>query len=291
MTTATTKFHERPPAPVAIQRKRLVESMAEKYGVDADKMLTTLKATCFRQKTGPEVTTEQMMMLLVVANEYNLNPFTREIYAFPSQQGIVPIVSIDGWIRIVNEHPKFRGVAFEYGPPHEDEKFHGAPEWVQCTMTRIDWQAPVIIREYLVECYRDTTPWNTTTSRMLRHRSYIQCGRVAFGFALHDEDEAERIIEGESIRVSEAPAAIGRINAEVSGKAPIEGEATAEPDLFAGANGVPTKTDVLAKIAAATTGADFDLCRDLARDLMEPDEMDAMISKRMKELAAQAVKK
>lgn len=221
-------FHERAPMQ---SKPKLVDQFADKYGVDADKLLVSLKSTAFKQQGGADsqVSNEQMMMLLVVANEYNLNPFTREIYAFPSKGGgIVPIVSIDGWVRIVNEHPAFRGVAFEYGPPHVDAKYHGAPEWTQCTMARSDRDMPVMIREYLVECYRNTDPWNTTTARMLRHRAYIQCGRMTFGFALHDQDEAERIIEGESSRVPEQPKAITSFNASV--KPPINGESTRQPD-------------------------------------------------------------
>ena len=68
--------------------------MAQKFGVDAEKMLGTLKATAFRG----EVSNEQMMALLVVADQYDLNPWTKEIFAFPAQGGaIVPVVGVDGW--------------------------------------------------------------------------------------------------------------------------------------------------------------------------------------------------
>jgi hypothetical protein len=263
-------YHDRPATAV---KPRLVEQLADKYGVDADKMLATLKATAFRQSGGADaqVNNEQMMMLLVVANEYNLNPFTREIYAFASQGGIVPIVSIDGWVRIVNEKPTFKGVAFEYGPPHPDTKFHGAPEWIQCTMIRSDRDVPVSVREYLVECYRKTGPWDSTTARMLRHRSYIQCGRIAFGFALHDEDEALRIIEGETLRTPETPKAIANINAAV--KPPIAGEATREKDP-------PTTAPAGDQQAATQAGQTFTYAevRQKIQDAKSLDDVDAAVS-------------
>ena len=85
---------------------RLLARMAGKFGVDQGKLLETLKNTAFRQKNGPGVTNEQMMALLVVADQYGLNPFTKEIYAFPDKQnGIVPVVGVDGWSRIINSHP------------------------------------------------------------------------------------------------------------------------------------------------------------------------------------------
>lgn len=49
---------------------------------------------------------DQLTALLIVANQYSLNPWTKEIYAFPDKNnGIVPIVGIDGWSRILNNHP------------------------------------------------------------------------------------------------------------------------------------------------------------------------------------------
>src|SRR5450631_3949325 len=55
--------------------------MGQRYGVDPDKMLGTLKETAFKGN----VSNEQMMALLVVADQYGLNPWTKEIYAFPDR--------------------------------------------------------------------------------------------------------------------------------------------------------------------------------------------------------------
>ena len=190
-------------------RQSLVTRFAGKYGVDSDKLLNTLKSTAFKQTkdkssgTVPEVSNEQMMALLVVANEYNLNPFTREIYAFPDPQrgGIVPIVSVDGWIRIINQHPELESIEFEYAPDESEDA------WIACTIKRKDRTKPVTIREYLKECYRDTGPWNSHKRRMLRHKALIQAGRIAFGFAgIFDPDEAERIREIDVTPPAAAPA-------------------------------------------------------------------------------------
>ena len=71
-------------------RKSVVARFADTYGVDRDKLLGTLKATCFKQKD-VEISNEQMMALLIVAEQHKLNPFTKEIYAFPDKKnGIVP---------------------------------------------------------------------------------------------------------------------------------------------------------------------------------------------------------
>ncbi len=162
----------------------LIATMAAKYGVDGDKMLTTLKATAFRV----DASTEQLMALCIVANAYNLNPWTKEIYAFPDRNnGIVPVVGVDGWARIVNEHAQCDGIQFL-------EADDGS--WIDCTIHRKDRQFPTTVREYLSEVKRDTAPWKSHPRRMLRHKAMIQCARIAFGFAgIYDPDEAERIVE------------------------------------------------------------------------------------------------
>lgn len=180
----------------------LVRKIAARYGVEDNKLLATLKATAFSQgkpkdgKPAVEVTDEQMMALLVVADQYGLNPFTKEIYAFPDTQrgGIVPIVSVDGWIRIINERPELSSIEFEYADEGAEDP------WIACTITRHDRTKPLTVREYGKECYRDTGPWNSHPRRMLRHKVLIQCGRIAFGFAgIYDPDEAERIREARTI--------------------------------------------------------------------------------------------
>jgi len=50
-------------------------------------------------------------------------------------------------------------------------------------MWRKDRSRPVIVTEFLVECYRNTDPWNHSPSRMLRHRAFIQAARLSFGLS------------------------------------------------------------------------------------------------------------
>lgn len=167
--------------------------IAQRFGVEPSKMNGALKATAFRQKGKDgqppiEITNEQMIMLMVVADQYKLNPFTREIYAFPSENGIVAIVSVDGWIRIINERPELKSISFDTAPPGTEDP------WITCTIERHDRAKPIDITEYLSECGRDTKPWKSHPRRMLRHKALIQCARVAFGFAgIFDPDEGDRI--------------------------------------------------------------------------------------------------
>jgi phage recombination protein Bet len=162
-----------------------------------------------------------MVMLMVVADQYKLNPFTKEIYAFPDKGGIVPVVGVDGWSNLINSNKHFNGMDFRQSETmikiDEDSKF--CPEWIEVVMHRDDRRHPVIVREYLDEVYRpafkkanssyvNKGPWQTHTKRMLRHKAMIQGARMAFGFAgIYDEDEAYRIIEAneEPINVTPQP--------------------------------------------------------------------------------------
>ena len=182
---------------VATQRTSLVAKFADKYGVDANKMLDTLKSTAFKQRDNTEVTNEQMAALLIVADQYGLNPFTKEIYAFPDKGGIVPVVGVDGWARILNEHPQCDGFEFDYADDKVDFSGKQVHEWMEIRIYRKDRQRPVIVREYFEEVVRkNMQPWQSHPNRMLRHKTFVQGARLAFGFAgVYDEDEGERILE------------------------------------------------------------------------------------------------
>ena len=170
------------------ERRSLVTKFAERYGLEPNKMMATLKATAFRG----DVTNEQMAALLIVADQHKLNPWTKEIYAFPSRQGIVPVVGVDGWARIINEHPAFDGMDFEQ-----------TDDSCTCKMYRKDRSHPTVVTEYMAECRRPTDPWNSHPKRMLRHKAMIQAARLAFAFAgIYDPDEAERVLAADAIDVT-----------------------------------------------------------------------------------------
>lgn len=195
---------------VATQRPSLVNKFAEKYSIEPAKLLDTLKSTAFRQQGDKEVTNEQMAALLIVADQYNLNPFTKEIYAFPDKGGIVPVVSVDGWARIINEHPQCDGFEFFYADETITFKGKDVPIWTEVHFYRKDRSRPTKVREYWAEVAREgMQPWQSHPNRMLRHKVFIQGGRLAFGFGgIFDEDEAGRIVERDMGAVQFAEAVV-----------------------------------------------------------------------------------
>ena len=61
-----------------IQPPSLLAKMAARFSVEPGKMLSTLKSTAFKG----DVSNEQMMALLIVADQYGLNPWTKEFTLF-----------------------------------------------------------------------------------------------------------------------------------------------------------------------------------------------------------------
>jgi len=158
--------------------------MAGRFNMEPQKLYGTLKNTIFKGASD-----EELQALVIVANSYNLNPMTREIFGFSGKGGgIVPVVSVDGWCRIINEHPQMDGVEFEFAIDQ-----NGALNSCTAIIYRKDRSHPTRVTEFLAEVRRNTEPWKME-HRMLRHKALIQCARVAFGFSgIYDEDEAERI--------------------------------------------------------------------------------------------------
>ena len=187
----------------------VTKKLAERLNISgpAEDIFAVLKATAFKGSA----TDAQMSALMIVATQYGLNPWTKEIYAFPDKHnGIVPVVGVDGWSRIINSHHAFDGMEFRQSEimlsmPGSKTS---APEWMEAVIYRKDRTRPIVVREYLDEVYKPPTkkdgyvidgPWQSHTKRFLRHKTLIQGARIAFGFSgIYDPDEAERIISQEA---------------------------------------------------------------------------------------------
>ena len=167
------------------QPRSVLVDMSSRYGMEPAAFESTLRATVCKGN----ISREEFAAFLLVAKEYGLNPMTKELYAFPAKGGgIQPIVSIDGWARIINDHPMFDGMEFEDVRDGDDLTA------ITCRMHRKDRSRSIEATEYMSECRRSTDVWKTWPRRMLRHKAMIQCARYAFGFSgIVDPDEYERM--------------------------------------------------------------------------------------------------
>jgi phage recombination protein Bet len=179
------------------ERVSLLATFAHRYGMEANNMMRTLRATVLRPSSnGAEPSNEQVAAFMIVANQHELNPFTKEIHGFVDKRGgIVPIVGVDGWAKLANAHPQYDGIEFE----QDDEK-------CTCTVYRKDRNHPTVVTEYLSECKRPSEVWTTHPKRMLRHRAMVQGYRIAFSFAgVFDPDEGEQVLAAQNGEIDVTP--------------------------------------------------------------------------------------
>ncbi|WP_280568162.1 recombinase RecT [Chromohalobacter sp. 296-RDG] len=175
--------------PAQQQTQTPFQMMATRLSVDPQTVENLMTQTLMKAKGGQQqVSHEELMVFMSIANEYRLNPLTKEIYAFNNRGAIQPIVSIDGWLRIINGHSQFDGMEFDDRLSNE-----GALLAITCRIHRKDRSKPTEVTEYLGECQGTSEPWKKWPARMLRHKATIQCARYAFGLSgIIDEDEADR---------------------------------------------------------------------------------------------------
>ncbi|WP_375607461.1 MULTISPECIES: phage recombination protein Bet [unclassified Bartonella] len=162
-------------------------TMASKYGFSHDEFRKTIIKTCINHNFSDE----EFAAFICVANTYGLNPLTKEIYAFPKKGGgIIPVVSIDGWIKIIKSNSQFDGMTFQ-----DQLDKDGNLIAIKCAIRLKGIKDPIEVTEYLSECKKEKSePWEKYPARMLRHKATIQCARYAFGLSgIYEEDEAARI--------------------------------------------------------------------------------------------------
>lgn len=142
---------------------------------------------------GAKASDGELAVVAGVCATYGLNPLVKEAHAFISGGKLQVMIGIDGWLKIMNRHPDFDGVEFDY---EWDGKILSGVTTKIFTKNR---SRPVCVTEWLDECKQDKSDaWRKYPKRMLRNKSLGQCIRVAFGISeILDDDEASRITQGE----------------------------------------------------------------------------------------------
>lgn len=173
-----------------------LELVAANVGATTEEVTEVIKGMIISSKNqhGAGATDAEMAIVASVCAKYGLNPLVKECAAFVSGGKLQMVVMIDGFYKVVNRQPDFDGVTFE---DHFDEK--GDLVSITCSMHLKNRSHPVTVTEYLKECKDPkSSVWVKWPGRMLRHKAYIQCARMAFGLTeMVDNDEADRIRSGE----------------------------------------------------------------------------------------------
>lgn len=224
------------------QLNSLVGRMAAEYGVDKAKLYSTLANSIFAQggkdRNGSyqvkTPTPEEMMSLLIVADRFKLDPFTKQIFAFSSRGKVVPIVSVDGWLALLNRQPDYDGLSVEFSNDLVEIGGVKLPEFCQVSIFRKSLTRPVVISEYATEVFQPTEVWKKYPRRMMRHKAIIQCARIAFSISgIYDREEAENIVAGTGEDVIDIP-----VSNSASGVSPSTAS-TASTTLTASSGALP----------------------------------------------------
>ncbi len=186
MKRKTTRAHGSARAP------DLIERAVARSGLTKESFVKTITQTAFNGITA--WTQTDLERLLIAAENYQLNPLNREIFAISQSieplQPVLLVVGVDGWSKILNAHPQFDGVQFV----ESSERLENVPLWIECTIHRKDRSVPVSVKEYFQEVRGEHISWLTHPRRMLRHKALTQCARLAFSLSgIYDNDEAQRI--------------------------------------------------------------------------------------------------
>jgi hypothetical protein len=178
-------------APHALIIKK-VGQLAQIICVDADELLLWLSPH-------QQLPTSTLVSFLHLAISHCLDPLMGEVVFWLDTQGQAhPSISIDGWMKIINQHPQFMGIEFE------EVRSSGEVDTrsMKCTIYRKDRSLPIRIDEYLAEVKNDHPLWKSMPRRMLRHRALQQCARLAFGISTPEFIQTEEL---PSKNLSETP--------------------------------------------------------------------------------------
>lgn len=119
--------------------------------------------------------------LFWLAERLGLDPLERDVVAIAQPEPFPPsvgfMITVDGWVKLLHRHPRFRGLAFEEAEGDQP----GRPVWVSCTLYWEGFSCPWVVREWACEHRSLHESWLHYPHRMLRHKALAQCARLALG--------------------------------------------------------------------------------------------------------------
>lgn len=126
----------------------------------------------------PTVSQSIQLSLLHIITRSGLDPFLEEVvFSQYAPNHWEAAITVNGWSTLLNRSHVFSGMTFVQGP--EDEQL--IPDWMECSIYRSDRLLPTTVREYFCEVKAPTEAWQKLPRRMLRHKVFSQCARLAFG--------------------------------------------------------------------------------------------------------------
>ncbi len=166
--------------------------VAKSAGTSEEEMTEVIKGMIISSKNqhGAQATNAELAVFTGTCAKYGLNPLTKEAHAFVSGGKLQIIVGVDGWNRIALRQPDYDGVEFE-----DNIGDDGKIISMTCKIYSKSRSRPTVVTERMDECFDPkSSVWKRFPHRMIRHKAFIQCCRMAFGISeVIDDDEVSRI--------------------------------------------------------------------------------------------------
>lgn len=166
--------------------------VAKSAGTSEEEMTEVIKGMIISSKNqhGAQATNAELAVFTGTCAKYGLNPLTKEAHAFVSGGKLQIIVGVDGWNRIALRQDDYDGVEFE-----DNFDKDGKVISMTCKIYSKSRSRPTVVTERMDECNDPkSSVWKKFPHRMLRHKAFIQCCRMAFGISeVIDDDEVNRI--------------------------------------------------------------------------------------------------
>jgi len=188
---------------MAVVKKTLMPKVKEKEKVNNQWVV----------KQEREASDAEIMAFLAIADQLQLNPIIKEVYAFvsPTGGGILPVVSADGWTTLLNREKRYGGFRIITNLDAQQRLAYKTCEMVVLESSPGANDGRTISMDFkLDEWVNDTNPnWTKRPDWMLGLKAYRHTARLTFGYSgvYVDEDEAETAARFQEIEVTaESPA-------------------------------------------------------------------------------------
>lgn len=136
------------------RRRTTLTEAAAFLGVPAHKIYDILRNLWKPSKGQEPLSNNEIYNGLVLIARFELDPFAREIYVTRGSHGLMVIVGIDGWIKILDRTEHYDGFDREYGYSEDGKELL----WIQTTIHSTKRKHPTVHRAFMAEYKRICGP-------------------------------------------------------------------------------------------------------------------------------------
>lgn len=165
--------------------------LARASGVRRDQYMASVAALCRLPPDHP-----LLFVLFMLADRYKLNPLLKEIGIMDTKQGPSVYVSVDGWMRVMTEHPDYLAhdvkEAYRDGEDPAVNLPASATAQLHSRQRRALNLGPFEWTERYVDCVQvreKAGPWQKSPTRMIKLRALSQAVRVLWNISVPTDDE------------------------------------------------------------------------------------------------------